>query len=128
MRAREFVSEAPPLVTALASSLGQTNPGTVSSSANTIKPTGTSTAPAPAATTTATVGTATQSLNPQQIQNTLSSNMPAGKKFNYPGITGQVEVLPQQPGQSELKLRIPNIGDVDVDAATLSKIASTLPK
>jgi hypothetical protein len=134
MRAREFVSEVAPLVTALAADIGQAaktqqsstaNPPTTQPGTSTVAPTGT----------TGTGGTTPDAnktaepvkLTPQQLQANLSGMTP-GKKFSYPGISGQVEVLPAQTsgntGQPGIRLRIPNIGDVTADAKTLTDLAN----
>jgi hypothetical protein len=54
--------------------------------------------------------------------------LPAGKKLTAPGVTGQVEVLPSTSGEDDINLRIPNIGDVEVDPATISKLAGIATK
>ena len=129
MRLREFVTEATPLVTAIASTIGKSAQDSKSSS--TTQPgTGTITSQGPGNGTTSaptptpdTQPTATK-LTPQQIQAAL----PAGKKFSYPGVNGQVEVLPPKSGENDIGLRIPEIGDVEVDAETISKLAGIIPK
>jgi hypothetical protein len=140
MRAREFVSEVAPLVTALASGLGQTaktqqsasttpasttTPTTTQPGTSTVAPTGTT---GPGGTTpTANKPAEPEKLTPQQLQANLSGMTP-GKKFTYPGIPGQVEVLPAQTtgntGQPGVRLRIPNVGDVTADAKTLTDLAN----
>ena len=138
MRAREFVSEVAPLVTALAADIGQaaktqqsstaktptTQPGT-----GTVSTTGTT---GPGGTTADTPKTAEPAkLTPQQLQANMSGMTP-GKKFTYPGISGQVEVLPSQTsgntGQPGIRLRIPNVGDVTADAKTLTDLANAQQK
>jgi hypothetical protein len=151
MRAREFVSEVAPLVTALASGLGQaaktqqspstskpgtsttspTSPTTTQPGTSTVAPTGTTgtggATPAPDASKT----TAPDKLTPQQLQANLTGMTP-GKKFTYPGIPGQVEVLPAQTtgntGQPGIRLRIPNVGDVTADTKTLTDLANAQSK
>jgi len=140
MRAREFVSEVAPLVTALASGLGQTaktqqsasttptsttTPTTTQPGTSTVAPTGTT---GPGGTTPqANKTTEPEKLTPQQLQANLTGMTP-GKKFTYPGIPGQVEVLPAQTsgntGQPGIRLRIPNVGDVTADAKTLTDLAN----
>lgn len=129
MRSYEFVTEATPLVTAIASTIGKSAQDSKSSS--TTQPgTGTITSQGPGNGTTSaptptpdTQLTATK-LTPQQIQAAL----PAGKKFSYPGVNGQVEVLPPKSGENDIGLRIPEIGDVEVDPETISKLAGIAPK
>lgn len=144
MRAREFVSEVAPLVTALASGLGQTaktqqspsttptsttTPTTTQPGTSTVAPTGT-TGPG-GATPAANKPADTEKLTPQQLQANLTGMTP-GKKFTYPGIPGQVEVLPAQTsgntGQPGIRLRIPNVGDVTADAKTLTDLANAQQK
>ena len=139
MRAREFVSEVAPLVTALAADIGQAaktqQSSTTSPSATTQPGTGT-------VSTTGTTGTGGSTpttpktaepvkLTPQQLQANMSGMTP-GKKFTYPGISGQVEVLPSQTssntGQPGIRLRIPNVGDVTADAKTLTDLANAQQK
>jgi len=129
VRSYEFVTEATPLVTAIASTIGKSAQDSKSSS--TTQPgTGTITSQGPGNGTTSaptptpdTQLTATK-LTPQQIQAAL----PAGKKFSYPGVNGQVEVLPPKSGENDIGLRIPEIGDVEVDPETISKLAGIAPK
>ena len=142
MRAKEFVNEADTLVATLANAIGKSATGQKSSASPTTQPgTGTVTAQGPGNNTTApTTAPATPPLagnpattntsqtapkpTPQQIQAAL----PAGKKFSYPGVTGQVEVLPPKSGEADVNLRIPNIGDVEVDPETIGKLAGIAPK
>jgi hypothetical protein len=139
MRAREFVSEVAPLVTALAADIGQaaktqqsstaktptTQPGT-----GTVAPTGSTGTGGTTATDTPKTAEP-ETLTPQQLQANLSGMTP-GKKFTYPGIPGQVEVLPAQTsgntGQPGIRLRIPNVGDVTADAKTLTDLANAQSK
>lgn len=135
MRAKEFVNEADNLVATLANTIGKSATGQKSSDSPTTQPgTGTITAQGPGNNTTAPTTTPTPpadtpvttnssqtapNLTPQQIQAAL----PAGKKITYPGVTGQVEVLPPESGEDDINLRIPNVGDVEVDPKTISKLA-----
>lgn len=131
MRSYEFVIEATPLVTAIAATVGKTAQDPKSSAPATTQPgTGTITSQGTvngATTTPAPTAPGTQpatKLTPQQIQAAL----PAGKKFSYPGVTGQVEVLPPKSGEADINLRIPEIGDVEIDPETISKLAGIAPK
>ena len=135
MRAKEFVTEADTLVATLANAIGKSTQGQKSSAPATTQPgTGTVTSQGPGNSTTAPATTPTPPAGtpattnpsqtapkptPQQIQAAL----PAGKKFSYPGVTGQVEVLPPESGEDDINLRIPNIGDVEVDPKMISKLA-----
>jgi hypothetical protein len=134
MRAREFVSEVAPLVTALAADIGQAaktqqdstkSPSTTQPGTSTVAPTGTT--GTGGATPDASKPAEPAKLTPQQLQSNLTGMTP-GKKFSYPGIPGQVEVLPAQTtgstGQPGIRLRIPNIGDVTADAKTLTDLAN----
>lgn len=131
MRSYEFVIEATPLVTAIAATIGKSAQDPKSAAPATTQPgTGTITSqgtgngvtatPAPAASGAQPV----TKLTPQQVQAAL----PAGKKFSYPGVTGQVEVLPPKSGEADVNLRIPEIGDVEIDPETISKLAGIAPK
>jgi hypothetical protein len=138
MRAREFVSEVAPLVTALAADIGQAaktqqdstkSPSTTQPGTSTVSPIGTT---GPGGTTpTASKPAEPAKLTPQQLQANMSGMTP-GKKFTYPGISGQVEVLPSQTsgntGQPGIRLRIPNVGDVTADAKTLTDLANAQQK
>ena len=131
MRSYEFVIEATPLVTAIAATVGKTTQDSKSSTPTTTQPgTGTITSQGTgnvATSTPAPTAPGTQpatKLTPQQIQAAL----PAGKKFSYPGVTGQVEVLPPKSGETDVNLRIPEIGDVEIDPETISKLAGIAPK
>ena len=139
MRAKEFVNEADTLVATLANAIGKSTQGQKSSAPVTTQSgTGTVTSQGPGNNTTtptttpplagtpATTNTSQTASKPtpQQIQAAL----PSGKKFSYPGITGQVEVLPPKSGESDINLRIPNIGDVEVDPETIGKLAGIAPK
>lgn len=131
MRSYEFVIEATPLVTAIAATVGKSAQDSKSSTPTTTQPgTGTITSQGTgngATSTPTTTASSTQpatKLTPQQIQAVL----PAGKKFSYPGVTGQVEVLPPKSGEADINLRIPEIGDVEVDPETISKLAGIAPK
>ena len=135
MRAKEFVNEADTLVATLANAIGKSATGQKPSASPTTQPgTGTVTSQGPGNNTTAPATTPTPPAGtpattnpsqtapkptPQQIQAAL----PAGKKFSYPGVTGQVEVLPPESGEDDINLRIPNIGDVEVDPKMISKLA-----
>jgi len=142
VRAKEFVNEADTLVATLANTISKSATGQKSSAPATTQPgTGTVTGQAPGNNTTApTTAPATPppagtpavtnssqtapNLTPQQIKAAL----PAGKKLTAPGVTGQVEVLPSTSGEDDINLRIPNIGDVEVDPATISKLAGIATK
>lgn len=130
MRSYEFVIEATPLVTAIASAIGKTaqdpkstSPATTQPGTGTITSQGTGNSVTSTPTTTSNTQPAAK-LTPQQIQ----TAMPAGKKFSYPGVTGQVEVLPPKSGETDISLRIPEIGDVEIDPETISKLAGIAPK
>lgn len=139
MRAKEFVNEADTLVATLANAIGKSATGQKSSASPTTQPgTGTVTGQAPgnntiAPTTTPPLAgtpatTNTSQTAPKPTPQQIQAALPAGKKFSYPGVTGQVEVLPPKSGEADVNLRIPNIGDVEVDPETIGKLAGIAPK
>lgn len=131
MRAKEFVNETTPLVTAIAATVGKSAqdpksavPATTQPGTGTITSQGTGNGVTATPTPTTSAAQPATKLTPQQVQAAL----PAGKKFSYPGVTGQVEVLPPKSGEADVNLRIPEIGDVEIDPETISKLAGMAPK